>query len=86
MSRLMPSVAVVVCGNLLQDKKKRQLLNLWPTNSSVPSQNHDNKSSQGTFLVFDSFTYILVYKSVPYLPERALDCVSNLPSALSVWC
>ena len=85
MSRLMPSVAVAVCGNLLKDKK-RQLLNLWPTNSSVPSQNHDNKSSQCTFLVFDSFTYILVYKSVPYLHERALDCVSNLPSALSVRC
>ena len=86
MSRLMPSVAVEVCGNLLQDKKKRQLLNLWPTNSSVPSQNHDNKSSQCTFLVFDGFTYILVHKSVPYLPEKALDCVSNLPSALSVRC
>lgn len=82
----MPSVAVEVCGNLLQDKKKRQLLNLWPTNSSVPSQNHDNKSSQCTFLVFDGFTYILVHKSVPYLPEKALDCVSNLPSALSVRC
>ena len=86
MSRLMPSVAVAVCGNLLQDKKKKQLLNLWPTNSSVPSQNHDNKSSQCTCLVFDSFTYILVHKSVPYLPETALDCVSNLPSALSVRC
>lgn len=86
MNLLMTSVAVAVCGNLLQDKKKETIAQSLANNSRVPSQKQDNDSSQCTFLVSDSFTYILVYKSVPNLPDRVLDCVTNLPSAMSMRC